>query len=253
MKKNVVFLTGAGLSKESGIDTFRDAVNGRWKMFNIHEVCTYSAWQKDPSTVQDFYNLRRIEVLNANPNKAHFDLANFQKYHSDEFNITHVTQNVDDLLERAGATNVIHVHGELLKARSSDPIYDWMGLSDKEYVNNPKLYDVGYEGLNIYKNVDAKGFPLRPHVVLFGEQLIRYNEAVEAIEQADYLVVIGTSLVVHPVAAFPHLTKDECKLYYVDPTNDFDVNDWVNPTIHIKETATTGVDIVLDEILFDVI
>lgn len=247
--KNVVFLTGAGLSKESGIATFRDSKDGLWYNFNVKEVCTYTAWLKDPSKVQDFYNLRRIEVLNAKPNQAHIDLAEFQKNHADEFNVTHVTQNVDDLLERAGAANIIHVHGDILKARSSDPKYNWMGLSHLAHINNPKLYPVGRSGLNIYNDVDPNGYPLRPHVVFFEEQLIQYDDAVDAIKEADYLVIIGTSLNVFPVSAFPNLTKDECKIYYVDPSNEPVDGKYVQ---HIKEVASVGVGYAIDEILLDV-
>lgn len=242
--KNVVFLTGAGLSKESGIDTFRDVVNGRWNQFDLNEVCTYSAWLKNPSHVQDFYNVRRIEVMNARPNKAHLDIAEFQKNYSDEFNITNITQNVDDLLERAGASNIIHVHGEILKARSSDPRYN----SD-----NPKLYDVGRNGLNIYDNIDENGYPLRPHVVFFGEQLHNYNLAVEQIKNADYLVIVGTSLNVYPVAAFPQLTKEECPIIYIDPTDEDIGGYWPNKTIHIQNKATEGVPLAIDEIILEIL
>lgn len=249
--KNVVFLTGAGISKESGIETFRDAVNGRWNNHDINKVCTNTAWLTNPSLVQDFYNERRIEVLNAKPNVAHVEIAEFQKYHVDEFNVTIVTQNVDDLLERAGSTNVIHVHGEILKARSSDPKYDWMGLSDKEHINNPKLYDVDRKGLNIYDNVDVNGFPLRPHIVFFGEQIHHYIDTIDKIKDADYLVIVGTSLNVYPVASFPQLVKPECKIYYVDPTEESIDGMWSNETAHIKEVATIGVPTVIDEILFE--
>lgn len=247
MKKNVVFLSGAGLSKESGIATFRDAVDGRWNEYKLDEVCTITAWNKNPSKVQDFYNVRRIEVMNAKPNIAHIEIANFQKYHESEFNVSIITQNVDDLAERAGSTNIIHVHGEILKARSSDPKYNWMGLSDKEHINNPKLYNVDRKGLNIYDNVDVNGFPLRPHVVFFGEQLIDYSKAVEEIEKADYLVIVGTSLNVYPVAYFPLMVNDNCRIYYVDPTDELIGSE----IIHIKEVATIGVSIAIDEILFD--
>lgn len=250
MTINIVFLTGAGISKESGINTFRDT-NGLWSGYDINEFCTHSAWNKDPTKVQDFYNARRIEILNAEPNLAHHEISKFQKNHSDEFNISIVTQNIDDLSERAGSNNITHVHGEILKARSSNPKYDWMGLSDKHHINNPKLYDVGRKGLNIYRDVDPHGFPLRPHVVFFGETLINYNDAVDKIESADVLVIVGTSLNVYPVASFPQLTKRECKIYYIDPTDDGVDDMWCNDTVHVKEFATIGVPEVIDEILMD--
>lgn len=251
MKKNVVFMVGAGLSKESGIATFRDSENGLWNNFKINEVCTSTAWIENPYAVQEFYNMRRKEVINAKPNAAHIEISEFQKQYADQYNTTIVSQNVDDLLERAGATNVIHVHGQIMKARSSDPIYDWMGLSHDPKVNNPKLYDVGIEGLHVAINRDENGFSLRPHIVFFGEQLIDYNIAVDAIEKADYLVIVGTSLNVFPVAGFPELTKPECQIYYVDPTDDFEIGMWANPTTHIKQVATVGVQMAIDEIILD--
>lgn len=251
MKKNVVFLSGAGLSKESGIATFRDSVDSTWNNYKLEDVCTYSAWCKNPSLVQDFYNVRRIEVMNAKPNLAHQEIADFQQRYSNEFNFSIITQNVDDLLERSGAVDVIHVHGEIMKARSSDPKYDWIGLSHDDHINNPKIYDVGRKGLNIYDDVDNHGYPLRPHVVFFGEQLIDYNIALDGIENADYLVIVGTSLNVYPVAAFPQLVKAECKIYYIDPTDESVDGLWKNNTIHIKEIATTGLPIVIDEIILE--
>lgn len=253
MKKNIVFLTGAGISKESGISTFRDSEDALWNNYKVKEVCTYKAWCENPSIVQDFYNVRRIEVLNAKPNNAHLEIAEFQKYYEDIFNVSIVTQNIDDLHERAGSTNVIHVHGEILKSRSSDPKYDWMGLSDQEHINNPKLYDVGRKGLNIYSDIDVNGFPLRPHVVFFGEQLHNYNLAVEQIKNADYLVIVGTSLNVYPVAAFPQLTKEECPIIYVDPTDEDIGGYWPNKTMHIQDKATEGVPLAIDEIILEIL
>lgn len=232
--KKVVFLTGAGLSSESGIATFRDSADGLWNNYKIEEVCHYNAWNKNPVLVQDFYNMRRREVLKALPNDAHIAIANFQHSKPQKFIVSNVTQNVDDLLERAGATDVIHVHGELLKARSS---------SD-DYTNNPVLYDVGEKGLNYYSDYADDGFPLRPHVVFFGESLINYNDALDEIETADYLVIVGTSLNVYPVASFPSLVPSTCKIYYVDPTDEIVDSKF----IHIKEKATKGVLTAIDMI-----
>lgn len=237
MKKNVVFFSGSGLSKESGISTFRDSEDSTWNKFVSNDVCTRTAWDKNPSVVQDFYNMRRIEVLNAKPNKAHMDLAEFEQFYSESFNITHITQNVDNLLEVAGCNNIIHIHGNITKARSS--------ASDD--CVNPKLYDVGRKGLNVYMDIDENGFPLRPHVVLFGESLHDFDKAIEAVENADYLVVIGTSLSVQPASLLPNRIKPECKLIFVDP---IDYKHYFNH-YHISEPATIGVEMALDEILLD--
>lgn len=240
MKKKLVILSGAGLSAESGIKTFRDCEDGLWNNFKLEEVCTPNAWAMNPTKVLDFYNERRIEVLNAQPNDAHVYSTLLEK----EFDVTHVTQNVDDLLERAGATNIIHLHGEITKARSSCGSLDWMGMSPDEKINNPKLYDVGREGLNYYKNYADDGFPLRPHIVFFGESVPKITDAVDVIKEADVLIVVGTSLNVAPASSLVWNTKDGANVYYIDPFNEDAALSF--PCRYIKMSATKGMEEVYD-------
>ena len=246
MKKNVVILSGAGISKESGINTFRDSAgDGLWNNYKIEEVATPNGWARDPQKVNDFYNERRIEVLNAEPNSAHCRIAEEQKH----FNVQVITQNVDDLHERAGAKDVLHIHGEILKARSSNSSYDWMGMSHDEKINNPKLYDVGRKGLNYYKDYAEDGFPLRPAVVWFGETLSKLSDAINIAKKADILIVVGTSLNVYPAATLIYDVPDHCKCYVVDPDIDY-IDDRF--TIY-KENATTGINRLFDDLSDDMI
>lgn len=245
MKKNVVILSGAGISKESGINTFRDSNDGLWNNYKIEEVATPNGWARDPQKVNDFYNERRIEVLNAEPNSAHCRIAEEQKH----FNVQVITQNVDDLHERAGAKDVLHIHGEILKARSSNSSYDWMGMSHDEKINNPKLYDVGRKGLNYYKDYAEDGFPLRPAVVWFGETLSKLSDAINIAKKADILIVVGTSLNVYPAATLIYDVPDHCKCYVVDPDIDY-IDDRF--TIY-KENATTGINRLFDDLSDDMI
>lgn len=239
MKKKIVVLSGAGISAESGIQTFRDG-NGLWNNHKIEEVCTPEAWAKDPTMVNDFYNMRRIEVLNAQPNKAHIDLAKVE----DEYDVVIVTQNVDDLHERGGSTNIIHLHGEILKARSSNPCYDWAGISPDPKINNFKTYPVGRKGLTMNDMADD-GFPLRPHIVWFGESVPKLVDAVYEVEKADALIVVGTSLNVYPAASL--IYNANCPIWYVDPNVDLDTQMSV-PARIIRSKATTGIELALNQI-----
>ena len=246
MRKKVVILSGAGISKESGIDTFRDcAGDGLWNNYKIEEVATPDGWARNPQKVNDFYNERRIAVLNAEPNDAHMRIADEE----DHFDIQIITQNVDDLHERAGSTDVLHIHGEILKARSSNSNYDWMGMSHDEKINNPKFYDVGREGLNYYRDYAEDGFPLRPAVVWFGESLSKITDAVDLMKGADILIVVGTSLNVYPAASLIYSVPDHCKCYVVDPELDY-IDDRF---ISYKENATTGIAQLFDDIYDDLL
>ena len=241
----VVILSGAGISKESGIDTFRDSAgDGLWNSHKIEDVATPKGWAKDPQKVNDFYNERRIVVLNAEPNEAHIRIADEE----DHFDIQIITQNVDDLHERAGSTNVLHIHGEILKARSSNSDYDWMGMSHSEKINNPKLYDVGREGLNYYRDYASDGFPLRPAVVWFGESISKLADAIDITRTADILIVVGTSLNVYPSANLIYDVPDHCKCYVVDPAIDY-IDDRF--TVY-KENATTGIARLFDDLAEEV-
>lgn len=237
MKKKIVILSGAGLDRESDILTFRDCENGLWNNYKIDEVCTPEAWADDPTKVNDFYNMRRIEVLNAKPHRAHIALAEAEE----EFNIVHVTQNVSDLLERAGCTKVIHLHGEILKARSSNPDYD---VVDDTYNNPYKTYPVGREGLTMNDMADD-GFPLRPEIVWFGEPVPLIADGAKEIQEADALIIVGTSLEVYPAAGL--VWHANCPIWTVDPALDFDAPPSI-PTRMIKAEASYGIPIALGEI-----
>lgn len=193
--KNLVFLTGAGISAESGIKTFRDA-DGLWEGHDIMEVASFDGFEKNPALVLDFYNQRRKQLLEVHPNKAHEIIAHLQQH----FNVTVITQNVDDLHERAGSNKIIHLHGELLKARSvvkEDLIYDWKT-------------DI-LEGTTNDKNQQ-----LRPHIVWFGEAVPEIENAVKIIEKADIIVIVGTSLQVYPAAGLIDYADKAQNFFYVD-------------------------------------
>lgn len=193
--KNLVFLTGAGISAESGIKTFRDA-DGLWEGHDIMEVASIEGFEKNPALVLDFYNKRRKQLHEVHPNKAHQIIANLQK----SFNVTVITQNVDDLHERAGTEKIIHLHGELLKARSvvnERLIYDWKT-------------DI-FEG-----TTNDKNHQLRPHIVWFGEAVPEIENAVKIIEKADIVVIVGTSLQVYPAAGLIDYADKAQHFFYID-------------------------------------
>ena len=216
-KKKIAVLTGAGVSAESGISTFRDS-NGLWETYRIEDVATIEAWYKNRELVLDFYNQRRSQLKDCSPNLAHKLIADLQS----KFDVCVVTQNVDDLHERAGSKSVIHLHGELTKAR---------GESDNYY----NCFEIGYKKLSL-GDKSPSGSQLRPHIVWFGEQVPELEKGARAIEAADILVVIGTSLVVYPAAGLISCTKPGCKIYLIDPN---DVSAAVEHT-HIKEKASVG-------------
>ncbi len=216
--KKLVVLSGAGISAESGIKTFRDA-DGLWEGHDIMEVASPIGFAKNPGLVLDFYNKRRAQLLEVQPNQAHSILAELQN----EFDVHIITQNVDDLHERAGSNNVIHLHGELLKARSvynEQIILDWktdLFLGD----------------------VDKFGNQLRPHIVWFGEEVPEMDKALEIVEQADILIVIGTSLQVYPAAGLINYVNQNIPVYYIDP-KPATIYDLPNPLEVIALSATEG-------------
>lgn len=194
-KKKLVILTGAGISAESGLRTFRDS-DGLWEGYNIEDVATPRAWRRDPQLVLDFYNFRRQNVLEAKPNAAHFGLAVLEK----EFDVTIITQNIDDLHERAGSTRVLHLHGEILKMRSER--------------NEQLIYPVTGDIRLGDKAED--GAQLRPHIVWFEEPVPMMEQAVPIVNEADLFVVVGTSLVVYPAAGLVNYTRRGIPLYVLD-------------------------------------
>lgn len=238
MKKKIVFLTGAGISAESGIRTFRDSADGLWNEYKITDVCTADAWDKNPTLVNDFYNMRRIDAMNAQPNRAHLSLAEAE----DIFDIQVITTNVDDLHERAGSTKVKHLHGNLMKARSSRE-----GLGSlPDYLLEPHLVDVGREGIKTMQEA-VDGHLLRPHVVFFGEDVPEIQNAEEIVREADALVVVGTSLNVYPAAGLVWLVKSTTPVFYVDPSTD-PATGLSFPCRFINAKATVGVPMVLDQL-----
>ena len=218
MKKKLVVLTGAGISAESGIKTFRDS-DGLWEGHNVLDVATPEGWHKNPALVLDFYNQRRKQLKEVTPNAAHYILAELEL----DFDVQIITQNVDDLHERAGSTNVLHLHGELLKVRSTvNPNYilDWT------------------EDLN-FGDFDKNKQQLRPHIVWFGEEVPALEEAVELTEIADYFAVIGTSLQVYPAAGLIDFTRATTPVFYIDP-KPITIPNLRNPLHVIPEVASVG-------------
>ena len=215
MKKMVV-LTGAGMSAESGLQTFRDA-NGLWEGHNVMDVATPEAFKRDPKLVLEFYNQRRRQLLDVLPNNAHHNLKELEKY----FNIHIITQNVDDLHERAGSSQIVHLHGELRKVRST--------TNEKIVLEWSKDLYLG--------DVDKNGDQLRPHIVWFGEAVPQLENAIEITKQADVLVIIGTSMQVHPAASLIHYVSSNTPIYFIDPAPSISKN--TNTTI-IKSGAQQG-------------
>lgn len=197
MKKKIVVLTGAGISAESGIQTFRDS-NGLWEGHDVMSVASPQGWAADQALVLDFYNQRRKQALSAKPNEGHLALANLER----EFEVVIITQNVDDLHEKAGSSNIIHLHGELFKSESTaDPTL---------------VYDIEGWALNLGDRCE-RGAQLRPHIVWFGEQVPKMDLAIAELQEADVFVVVGTSLAVYPAAGLLGLASSEIPKYVIDP------------------------------------
>ena len=205
MKKLVVF-SGAGMSAESGIHTFRDS-DGLWENYKIEDVATPEAWQKDPELVQRFYNERRKNILNATPNSAHLAIAALEH----QFDVNVITQNIDDLHERADSSRVLHLHGNIRFAKTSGP--------DAQITQ--ELYPIRDYELKLDRDRCKDGYPLRPHVVWFGESVPAYQDAIHQIRQADIFIVIGSTLSVYPVAGLIHEISGSCEAYYIDPKADY--------------------------------
>jgi NAD-dependent deacetylase len=216
-KKKLVVLTGAGISAESGLKTFRDS-DGLWEGYDVAEVATPRAWRKDPKLVLDFYNMRRRNVAEANPNAAHFGLTELEK----DFDVHIITQNIDDLHERAGSTNVLHLHGEIFKMRSE--------------ADETVIYDIR-DDINL-GDMAEDGRQLRPHIVWFEEPVPMIEAAAQVTRTADIFIVIGTSLVVYPAAGLVNYAPAHCPKFIVDkkvPSSAL-----YNLTV-IEKAATEGV------------
>ncbi|MBO7325047.1 MAG: NAD-dependent protein deacylase [Bacteroidales bacterium] len=198
--KNLVVLSGAGVSAESGIKTFRDS-DGLWENYPVEEVASIEGWYRNPALMLHFYNERRRQIALAEPNLAHKKIAALESC----FNTTVVTQNIDNLHERAGSRSIIHLHGEVTKVRPENCRADEEGV-----------IDIGYRDINI-GDCDKNGVQLRPHIVWFGEEVPMMSAAIQAVEQADILLVIGSSLAVYPAAGLVHYTRKDCKIFLIDP------------------------------------
>ncbi len=218
--KKIVVLTGAGMSAESGLKTFRDA-DGLWEGHDVMEVASPQGWYNDRKLVLDFYNQRRKQLLGAQPNNAHRSLAALEQ----KYRVTVITQNVDDLHERAGSSNIIHLHGELLKVRS---------------INKEELIYSWNKDLNLGDLADD-GSQLRPHIVWFGEAVPLLDKAMEITKKADILIIIGTSMQVYPAASLIHYIKPAIPIYFIDPNPNISASSYDNLTI-ISEKASTGME-----------
>jgi NAD-dependent deacetylase len=225
--KHLVVLTGAGMSSESGIKTFRDS-GGLWEEYDVQEVATHRAWVKNKDLVLRFYNERRRQLASSKPNEGHFGLAKLEKY----FDVQIITQNIDDLHERAGSTKVLHLHGELTKARSS--------------VDPSLIYNIGYNDINPGQNCE-KGSQLRPHIVWFGEEVPMMDEAADITGSADIFVVVGSSLNVYPAAGLINYAPVKASLWLIDPK---EVVVPVNRKVEvIEEIASKGIAILTERLL----
>jgi NAD-dependent deacetylase len=217
-RKKLVVLTGAGISAESGLKTFRDS-DGLWEGYNIEDVATPRAWKKNPQLVLDFYNERRKNVLDAKPNAAHYGLADLEK----QWDVHIITQNIDDLHERSGSTRILHLHGEILKMRSE--------------VDDELIYEIKEDIQLGDKALD--GAQLRPHIVWFEEPVPMIEAAIPIVRTADVFVVIGTSLLVYPAAGLINYAPSEIPKFIIDkkvpPTSS------VHKVIAIEKTATDGI------------
>ncbi len=204
MKKRIVLLTGAGVSAESGFATFRDT-GGLWEQYDVNDVASIEGWYRNRALVLDFYNQRRSQLKDAKPNAAHEAIAALEK----SYDVDVITQNVDNLHERAGSTRVLHLHGELTKVRPESGIYD-------RTASEAEVIDVGYEPVSL-GDLAPNGSQLRPHIVFFGEAVPNIEKAIDLVSRADVLLIVGSSLQVYPAAGLYRYAGNECPIYVIDP------------------------------------
>lgn len=231
MKKKIVILTGAGISAESGIKTFRDS-NGLWEEHKVEDVASPRGWLMNPELVLEFYNQRRRQVATVEPNDGHRDLLKL----NEKYDVSIITQNIDDLHERAGSTNVLHLHGKITEAKSSG--------------NEDNIKEIGYEDIKIGELCE-EGYQMRPNIVWFGESVPMIPDAESIAMKADIFVIIGTSLNVYPAAGLMRITKTQTPIYVVDPgeiimDNLLARKDHVQ---YIRKPATTGVKELVEKLL----
>ena len=228
MKKKLVVLTGAGVSAESGISTFRDS-DGLWENHRVEDVASIEGWYRNPEQVLDFYNHRRAQLPAVKPNAAHLAIASLEE----EYSVTVVTQNVDNLHERAGSTKIIHLHGELTKVRPENCCNEMDGFSESS------IFDIGADEIHLGDKA-PNGAQLRPHIVWFGEAVPKIEQAIDAVEAADILLIVGTSLQVYPAAGLYRYARSGIPIYIIDP-KDVPVRD--GRITHIKDVATNGMEV----------
>ena len=226
-RKKIAVLTGAGVSAESGISTFRDS-DGLWENHKVEDVASIEGWYRDRKVVLDFYNARRAQLAGVRPNAAHMAIASLES----EYDVTVVTQNVDNLHERAGSTRIIHLHGELTKVRPENRCNDLDGFSEET------VFDIGYDAVHV-GDMAPNGAQLRPHIVWFGEAVPKIDQAIDAVEAADIVLIVGTSLQVYPAAGLYRYAKMDSPIYIIDP-KDVPVRD--SRITHIKDVATKGME-----------
>lgn len=223
--KRIVILTGAGISAESGISTFRDS-DGLWERYRVEDVATHEAYERDPALVLDFYNQRRRQLFQAQPNEAHRQLVRLEE----RYDVRIVTQNIDDLHERAGSSHVLHLHGLLTQGRSD--------------VNPDLIVDVGSRDIRL-GDLAPDGTQLRPHIVWFGEPVPNIEPAAALCEEADIFIVVGTSMAVYPAAGLIHYVPRTAPVYVVDP-KEVPVS---RPVTFIRDVATRGVTQLVNPLL----
>ena len=228
-RKKLAVLTGAGISAESGIQTFRGGT-GLWDNEPVEAVASIEGWYDDPERVINFYNKRRAQLATVQPNRAHIILKELEE----QFDVTVVTQNVDNLHERAGSSHIIHLHGELTKVRPVDC------YTDQDWYSERYVTDIGYEPIHIGDTGGPHNRQLRPHIVWFGEQVPNLEMAVQAVSEADILLIVGTSMQVYPAASLYRYAPTSCPIYMIDP--DPAAAAYVSRVIHIQEKSTVGME-----------
>lgn len=227
MKKKIVILTGAGMSAESGIATFRDS-NGLWENYKVEDVASIDGFNRNPQLVLEFYNMRRKELLKSEPNRGHLLLTTLEK----KYDVHIITQNVDNLHEQAGSKNVVHLHGELMKYRSVDD------------PNTIYEFSEDYQEIK-WGDLDKKGRQLRPHIVWFGEAVPMIDKAIKLTESADIFVIIGTSLNVYPAASLLNFVKPNIPIFLIDPK---DVKTNTSEIHFIQDIASRGIEKLMVEL-----
>ena len=223
-KIKIAVLTGAGVSAESGFATFRDS-GGLWEQYDVNDVASIEGWYRNRKLVLDFYNDRRKQLKGAKPNAAHIAIADLEN----DYDVQVITQNVDNLHEKAGSTRILHLHGELTKVRPEDGLYDSTYRTDE-------VIDIGYDEVQLGDKA-PNGEQLRPHIVFFGEAVPNIEKAIDIVEKADILLIVGTSMQVYPAAGLYRYAGNSVPIYVIDP-QDVPVHD--PRIIHIKDVATKG-------------